>query len=196
MSDELNNEWNDLKTAWISGNRRPIDPETFDRLFYSSAIATEAIQLLQKSAVARMMIAQISGRITAASLSDPDRSRVWLAVQDEAGIDDLFASQRTAETAEFRCNFVRAIICSGLNVKGRQWVREKAHGWWSLSDLLEEEREVIVRTLVDDGKTDLAFIRSLGATAEKIYRHLNFNGVRSSRPRLSTGRRRTANRMR
>jgi hypothetical protein len=168
MSDETHQKWGRIKAAWANGGSVGFNTDLFDELFFHGDIANEAIALLKTSILARTQLTQMARYCSAKSLEDSDRRRVWLAVQDDRAASDLYFELRTREIPALRRQFVGNIVRGLIDLKGRAWARQQARHWWRLDDLLEEEREALVRGLVDGGISDLRFFRSLGGAAEAL----------------------------
>jgi hypothetical protein len=143
-----------------------MSPELFYQLFSDGSWSREAVDLAGKSPVAHDMLREASFGVP---IRDFDVRRVWLAVNDDQAIDNLFAAHREHLTPGDRQSFVGDILPHFMHERGRSFIRSIFRKWWALP-LLEEERDALIRASLSGGIRDQAFYRALGPIALDIAR--------------------------
>lgn len=95
-------------------------PELFRALFTDGSIAREAVELAKQSTFSRQALKDAADGVV--QLSDCDVRSVWLAVQDDDAVENLFAHCRIQLSAKDSAKFVWDAVRHVLDQKGRRFV--------------------------------------------------------------------------
>jgi len=167
-TDEQKSEWEALKTAWRSQRRRAMPPELFQALFYNRLLAREAIALAKLSPISREALKDASDGVV--DLSDGDVCTVWMSVQDDDGVEDLFAHCRNKLSVRDSAKFVWHAVSHFIEQKGRKFVKARALKWWGEIASSEEQQEALIKVMVKNGIREESVFRALGFNALQFAR--------------------------
>lgn len=164
--------------AWKEGHSPTMSQKTFLWVFGGAAVAKKCIDLLPTSSEARETLESV--------LSDCDFGEVLSDYNCEIsvvlavlGFDKSFArwqESRSHLLPEVRSRFVQDLIRAVSRLKGREWLRSRAVRFWTAGELLEEEKEGIVRGLAYTKALTEDLLLSFGSEAVAIARRLLARG--------------------
>jgi len=167
-TNEQKSEWEALKTAWQSRRRHAMTPELFRALFTECSLANEAVELAKQSPFSRQAMKDAADGVV--ELSDSDVRSVWLSVQDDDGVEDLFAHCRNKLSAKDSAQFVWHAVSYLLEQKGRKFVKARAVKWWGEIASSEEQQETLIKVMVKNGIREESVFRAFGSNALKFAR--------------------------
>lgn len=145
-------------------------PELFRALFTDGSLAHEAVELAKQSPFSQQALKEAADGVV--QLSDRDVCRVWMAVQDDDAVENLFAHFRNQLSARDSFNFVRDVIDDLLNQKGRKFVKDRVLKWWREMASSEEQQEALIDIMVRRGIRDESLYRALGSGALQFARRI------------------------
>ena len=127
-TDEQTAEWEALKIAWQNGLLRAMPPKLFCALFWNGSLSQEAVALARQSTIARQALKDSADDVF--DLRDRDVWSVWVAVQNDEAVQDLFAHRRNQLSAVNASRFVRDAVRHVIDLKGRKFIKARALKLW------------------------------------------------------------------
>jgi hypothetical protein len=158
--------WAAYKAAWSAHVDPPMDGATFRRLFNMHWIAREATELVRSSSAARKTLRDCAEQLQGAELLDEEVCLVFAAVIEPERWTSEWLRRRSQLSLSASSRFTRSFIEAMLAVEGRDSVREILRREWRLAELREEEIEVVVKVLADNGALTRELLDRLGPAAE------------------------------
>lgn len=181
---DIQQEWQSFADAWAKGQSPAMDTETFNALFYDRSRSAKAVQWLTDGHAAAVsgtlhpVAVQLSPELVQ-GLDDFDRFQVWFAVLQLAvgyRFDHLFGRERSKLPATVRCDLVAELAKGALDRVGRAQARALLVHWWHNEQLLEEEREALVKAMGDADALNADLVRQLGPEAQVMVNRMIRSG--------------------